>query len=71
MMEIQRMTREQAILVMQALYAFLKTEIHPDANQDPWVFKMMDTLDDLSVTGLQAMFEVSDDYAEEARKEAA
>ena len=71
MMEIQRMTRDQAILVMQALYAFLKTEIHPDANQDPWVFKMMDTLDDLSVTGLQAMFEVSDDYAEEARKEAA
>ena len=71
MMEIQRMTREQAILVMQALYAFLKTEIHPDANQDPWVFKMMNTLDDLSVTGLQVMFEVSDDYAEEARKEAA
>ena len=71
MMEIQRMTREQAILVMQALYGYLKTEIHHDANQDPWVFKMMDTLDDLSVTGLQAMFEVSDDYAEEARKEAA
>ena len=70
-MEIQRMTREQAILVMQALYGYLKTEIHHDANQDPWVFKMMDTLDDLSVTGLQAMFEVSDDYAEEARKEAA
>ena len=71
MMEIQRMTRDQAILVMQALYGYLKTEIHHDANQDPWVFKMMDTLDDLSVTGLQAMFEVSDDYAEEARKEAA
>ena len=51
------MTREQAILVMQALYAFLKTEIHPDANQDPWVFKMMNTLDDLCVTGLQVMFE--------------
>ena len=56
---------------MQALYAFLKTEIHPDANQDPWVFKMMNTLDDLSVTGLQVMFEVSDDYAAEAEKEAA
>ena len=71
MMEIQRMTRDQAILVMQALYAFLKAEIHPDANQDPWVFKMMNTLDDLSVTGLQVMFEVSDDYAAEAEKEAA
>ena len=69
--QIQRMTRDQAILVMQALYAFLKTEIHPDANQDPWVFKMMNTLDDLSVTGLQVMFEVSDDYAAEAEKEAA
>lgn len=70
-MEIQRMTRDQAILVMQALYGYLQTEIHPDANQDPWVFRMMDTLDDLSVTGLQTMFEVSDDFATEAEKEAA
>ena len=70
-MEMQRMNREQAILVMQALYGYLKTEIHPDAIQDEWVFRMMDTLDDLSVTGLQVMFEVSDDYSSAAEKEAA
>ena len=70
-MEIQRMTREQAILVMQSLYGYLKDEIHPDALQDPWMFRMMDTLDDLSVTGLQTMFEVSDDFAADAQKEAA
>jgi len=64
------MTREQAILVMQALYGYLQTEIHPDALQDPWMFRMMDTLDDLSVTGLQTMFEVSDDYSADAKEAA-